>query len=362
MLIRTGRGCADSEIAQAACRRCVTAAHQQRVRVGIRLAHGLLHGERAAARGARNRRRRRLSRVVAQDALPRSPALRSRYRLGSASSSRTRAARCRTAGRCGLTSSRRRWRSARSSHLSRSTPPRATRAPSNSVLILLVALPLSTWLYERLFPNPHHRIVNSRPAPASMEGEGGGPKLAVLPSSARTNVGGLIPSNFFMDSETCGECHKDIYEQWKSSMHHFASFNNQFYRKSIEYMQDVVGTKPSKWCAGCHDHARVLQRPVRQARSRSRSTRPKRRPAWAASRATRSRTSTARMGNGGFTIEYPPLHDLASSQQPVHPRARQLPDVSRPRAAPPHVSEAVHAANSRPSSARPATRCTSTCR
>ena len=38
-------------------------------------------------------------------------------------------------------------------------------------------------------------------------------------------------------------------------MHHFSSFNNQWYRKSIEYMQDVVGTQPSKWCAGCHDHA-----------------------------------------------------------------------------------------------------------
>ena len=55
-----------------------------------------------------------------------------------------------------------------------------------------------------------------------------------------------------MDSATCGECHVDIYEQWESSMHHFSSFNNQFYRKSIEYMQETVGVEPSKWCAGCH--------------------------------------------------------------------------------------------------------------
>ncbi len=58
-----------------------------------------------------------------------------------------------------------------------------------------------------------------------------------------------------MTSKTCERCHKDIYDQWNSSAHHFSSFNNQWYRKSIEYMQDVVGTKPSKWCAGCHDHA-----------------------------------------------------------------------------------------------------------
>ena len=76
-----------------------------------------------------------------------------------------------------------------------------------------------------------------------MDGEGGGPKSPFFPSSAKTNVGGIIPSNFFMDSEACGECHKEIYEQWKSSMHHFASFNNQFYRKAIEYMQDTQSAR-----------------------------------------------------------------------------------------------------------------------
>src|SRR2546427_12803318 len=41
-------------------------------------------------------------------------------------------------------------------------------------------------------------------------------------------------------------------------MHHFSSFNNQWYRKSIEYMQEVTGTKPSKWCGGCPDQAVLL--------------------------------------------------------------------------------------------------------
>ena len=56
-----------------------------------------------------------------------------------------------------------------------------------------------------------------------------------------------------MESQSCERCHADIYKQWQSSAHHFSSFNNAWYRKSIEYMQDVVGVKPSKWCAGCHD-------------------------------------------------------------------------------------------------------------
>jgi 4-amino-4-deoxy-L-arabinose transferase-like glycosyltransferase len=103
--------------------------------------------------------------------------------------------------------------------------------------------------------HPENTIVNSRTVPTSMEEEGAGPKSPFFPSDANTTDGKLVPSEFFMESQKCGECHKDIYEQWKSSVHHFASFNNQYYRKSIEYMQSVVGTKPSKWCAGCHDHA-----------------------------------------------------------------------------------------------------------
>jgi hypothetical protein len=94
---------------------------------------------------------------------------------------------------------------------------------------------------------PAARIVSRIPAsaPLSMDLEGAGAHSPFAPSSAQTNTGKIIPSNFFMDSAGCGRCHKDIYEQWKSSAHHFASFNNQFYRKSIEYMQDVVGTGPA---------------------------------------------------------------------------------------------------------------------
>ena len=108
-------------------------------------------------------------------------------------------------------------------------------------LIVLIALPILGHSYKKLFPNPNNRIVNPASPPLSMDGEGGGPKSPFFPASAQTNVGGIIPSNFFMDSETCGQCHKKIYDEWNSSSHHFASFNNQFYRKAIEYMQDYAG-------------------------------------------------------------------------------------------------------------------------
>jgi hypothetical protein len=95
-------------------------------------------------------------------------------------------------------------------------------------LIALIALPILGHGYKRFLPDPANRIVNPASPPLAMEGEGGGPKSPFFPASAQTNVGGIIPSNFFMDSETCGQCHKKIYDEWKASSHHFGSFNNQF--------------------------------------------------------------------------------------------------------------------------------------
>src|SRR5436305_4612022 len=96
--------------------------------------------------------------------------------------------------------------------------------------VLLVAFPAVMALWRKAHPDPNARIVNPLVVPTSMQGEGGGPKSPFFPSSAKTNVGGIIPSNFFMDSKACGECHKDISQQWTSWAHHFASLNTQSYR------------------------------------------------------------------------------------------------------------------------------------
>src|SRR5579871_6017979 len=182
-------------------------------------------------------------------------------------------------------------------------------------LALLALFPLASYADRKLNPNPNDRIHNPHTAPITMEGEGGGPKSPFFPSSAKTNVGGIIPSNFFMDSAACGECHKDIYQQWKSSVHHFASFNNQFYRKSIEYVQSVVGTRPSKWCAGCHDHAVFFNgrfdRPIKEQVDT-----PEARAGLACTSCHSIVHVSSTMGNGDFTVQYPPLHDLASSRNP----------------------------------------------
>ncbi len=186
--------------------------------------------------------------------------------------------------------------------------------PALTVAVLIaVLLPAGAESWRRLRPDPRDRIRNPDMVPISMEEEGGGPKSPFWPSASKTNVGGTIPSDFFMDSRLCGDCHKDIYQQWNSSVHHFASFNNQFYRKSIEYMQSVAGTKGSKWCAGCHDHALFFNgrfdTPVEQQMD---SPEAQNGLGCVSCHSISHVDSTT--GNGSFTIDYPPLHHLASSR------------------------------------------------
>ena len=192
---------------------------------------------------------------------------------------------------------------------------RALRAGLAMVLLAAVATPFVRSAAEAEWRR-QHRIVNPTAPPASMEDEGAGPDSPFFPSSADTNVQDIIPADFFLTSETCGRCHKDIYEQWNSSAHHFSSFNNQWYRKSIEYMQDVVGTEPSKWCAGCHDHAVFFNgrfdRPIREQIDT-----PEAQAGLGCTSCHSIVHVGSTMGQGDFVIEYPALHDLAASDNPL---------------------------------------------
>jgi len=161
-----------------------------------------------------------------------------------------------------------------------------------------------------------HVIKNPPIAPANMDAEGDGPKGPFFPSSAQVVSGGHIPSKFFMESDSCKRCHADIYNQWNSSVHHFSSFNNQWYRKSIEYMQDVVGTKPSKWCGGCHDpavlYSGLMDTPIKQIVHR-----PEAQAGLGCMMCHSISQVKSTMGQGDFFLEYPKLHELAASKNPV---------------------------------------------
>ena len=189
-------------------------------------------------------------------------------------------------------------------------------------LVALAGLGLAArYLRESRWQN-QARIENPSMPPATMNDEGDGPDGPFFPSSAQVYGGQKIPSKFFMESDSCKRCHEDIYNQWFSSAHHFSSFNNQWYRKSIEYMQDTVGTKPSKWCGGCHDpavlYSGLMDTPIKQIVHR-----PESQAGLGCMMCHSIADVKSTMGQGDFYLEYPKLHELAATQNPV---ARALHD------------------------------------
>lgn len=185
-----------------------------------------------------------------------------------------------------------------------------------AIASLAVALPLAAMLSAALFPNPKHRIVNPNVVYTSMDQEGDGPNGKFWPSSSKANVK-TIPSKYFMDSKQCGTCHADIYEQWNSSVHHFASMNNQFYRKSIEHMQEIQGTtKPSRWCASCHDHA-VLFAGKWETPIVEQIDTPEAQTGLSCTSCHSISEVHNTTGNGAFTLEYNDLHEIAASDDPL---------------------------------------------
>ena len=166
------------------------------------------------------------------------------------------------------------------------------------------------------------RIENPAMPPATMNDEGDGPEGHFFPSSAQVYGKKKIPSKFFMESDSCKRCHEDVYNQWFSSVHHFSSFNNQWYRKSIEYMQDTVGTKPSKWCGGCHDPA-VLYSGMMDTPIKEIVHRPEAQAGLGCMMCHSIAKVKSTMGQGDFYLEYPRMHELAATQNPV---ARALHD------------------------------------
>ncbi len=180
----------------------------------------------------------------------------------------------------------------------------------------VAAISAGAWWYRTVAWNNAYRVDNPAISPASMDDEGDGPQGKFFPSSAQTRDGKNIPVKYFMQSDACERCHQDIYKQWYSSVHHFSSFNNQWYRKSIEYMQDVAGVRSSKWCAGCHDPALLFSgmfdTPIRQIENT---------PAAKAGLSCMMCHSFVKvkssMGQGDFVLEYPKLHELAASENPV---------------------------------------------
>jgi len=182
--------------------------------------------------------------------------------------------------------------------------------------LLTASIAAGAWWTRNIAWKNAYRVHNPAIAPATMDQEGDGPTGKFFPSSAQTKDGNYIPSDYFLKSQACERCHSDIYKQWSSSMHHFSSFNNQWYRKSIEYMQEVDGVKPSKWCAGCHDPALLFSGKFDTPVKENIHT-PEANAGLSCMMCHSIVDVKSTMGQGDFILEYPKLHELAASENPV---------------------------------------------
>ncbi len=203
--------------------------------------------------------------------------------------------------------------------VSQPSPVRLGFRLSHGVAVLaMIAVPALLWGARAASVPTGPLVTNPAVPPESMDAEAmGGRHGPFFPSSASTSTGGMIPSEFFTQSEqACQRCHSDIYKQWYSSAHHFSSFNNQWYLKSIEYMQEANSIQATKWCAGCHDvsvlFSGLMDKPVQQIAHTSEGQAGL---GCMACHTVNKVNST--MGQGDYFIEYPLLHRLANSQNPV---------------------------------------------
>ncbi len=185
-----------------------------------------------------------------------------------------------------------------------------------ALLLGTAAIASGAWWVRNVAWNNAYRITNPAISPATMDEEGDGPHGKFFPSSGQTKDGKYIPADYFLQSKACERCHADIYKQWESSSHHFSSFNNQWYRKSIEYMQEVAGIKQSKWCAGCHDpallYSGLFDKPIKETVDR-----PEARAGLSCMMCHSMVKVKSTMGQGDYVLEYPKLHALAASPNPV---------------------------------------------
>ncbi len=135
------------------------------------------------------------------------------------------------------------------------------------------------------------------------------------PSASETFDQGLLDGRRLAANGYCKECHPDSFHRWERSAHRFSSFNNPFYRKSVELMADHVGRERTKWCSGCHDPVVLFTGQMGAATQAAFSY-----DSWEAQQGLTCMSchSIAEIkgveGNGGYVIEESPQYPFAFSK------------------------------------------------
>ena len=121
-------------------------------------------------------------------------------------------------------------------------------------------------------------------------------------------------------TDDCADCHSDVASHWTHSAHAYASFDNPWYRASIDEFRADRGKEESRFCAGCHDPLLLLSGDIDQ------DVTPDNELAYAGITCLvcHSVESTRPDGNASFTLTDVPvlLPDPASPEEIEAHRAR----------------------------------------
>jgi tetratricopeptide (TPR) repeat protein len=136
------------------------------------------------------------------------------------------------------------------------------------------------------------------------------------PSRARTVDANFIPAHALMNDKYCLKCHADIFKSHMHSAHRFSSFNNPAYLFSVRETRRRMGTRASRWCAGCHDPVPFFSGQFDDPNFDDVNNPT----AHAGITCTVCHSITnvnSRSGNGDYTIEEPIHYPFAYSDDPV---------------------------------------------
>ncbi len=144
-------------------------------------------------------------------------------------------------------------------------------------------------------------------------------------SSAETFDQGLLDGQKFAANSYCAECHPDSFARWSKGAHRFSSFNNPFYRRSVELVADKVGREKTKWCAGCHDPVVLFTGQMGKATLHTFTYDQFEAQQGLACMACHSITEVKDLrGNGGYVVEESKQYPFAFTKSPVLKKVNKL--------------------------------------
>lgn len=142
-----------------------------------------------------------------------------------------------------------------------------------------------------------------------------------FPSEVKLAGGKLISEEALMMDDYCLKCHKDSYEGWFHSAHHFSSFNNKPYLTSVRETRKVAmerdgNTRAARWCAGCHDPVPFFSGAFDDPNFDDVNTRSSQAGITCTVCHAITHVNSTR-GNGDYTIEEPQHYPFAYSDNPI---------------------------------------------